>query len=96
MDGVFRLFGVLMAMSMAGAAAYVVIVLANALVKRLEGRSTAADALQAELDELRTRVEEGEQARTRIAELEERLDFAERLLAQHRAPGRLPAGGGER
>lgn len=96
MDGVFKLFGIFMAMTMAGSAAYVIIVLANALVKRLEGRNTAAEAVQAELDELRSRIEEGEQTRARIAELEERLEFAERLLSQHRAEGRLPAGGEER
>jgi hypothetical protein len=83
-------------MSLAGSAAYVIIVLANALVKRLEGRHSAAEAVQAELDELRTRVEEGEQARARIAELEERLEFAERLLARQRVADRLPAGGEER
>jgi hypothetical protein len=96
MDGVFKLFGIFMAMTMAGSAAYVIIVLANALVKRLEGRNTAAGAVQAELDELRSRIEEGEQTRARIAELEERLEFAERLLSQYRADGRLPAGGEER
>jgi hypothetical protein len=93
MDGVLKLFGIFMAMSIAGSAAYVIIVLANALVKRIEGRHTMSEAVQAELDELRTRVEDGEQTRARLAELEERLEFAERLLSQHRAEGRLPAGG---
>lgn len=96
MDDAIKLFGIFMAMSLAGSTAYVVIVLANTLVKRLEGRSGAAEALQAELDDLRGRVEEGEQARTRISELEERLEFAERLLSQQRAEARLPAGGEER
>jgi predicted outer membrane protein len=96
MDGVLKLFGIFMAMAIAGSAAYVVIVLANALVKRVEGRSGAPEALRADLEDLRTRVEEGEQARARISELEERLEFAERLLAQHRMADRLPASGEER
>jgi hypothetical protein len=33
---------------------------------------------------------EMEALRARVAELEERLDFAERLLAQHREPASLP------
>jgi Tfp pilus assembly protein PilO len=90
MDGVFKLFGILVAMTLAGAAAYVVIVFANAMVKRLEGRGGVDEALKADLDELRMRVEDGEQMKTRIAELEERLEFAERLLAQHRDVARLP------
>lgn len=38
------------------------------------------------------RLAELEQVQGRVMELEERLDFAERLLAQHRDPARLPAG----
>jgi hypothetical protein len=41
---------------------------------------------------------EVDQLRTRLAEVEERLDFAERLLAQHEQPARFgaPAEGGGR
>ena len=56
-----------------------------------------------ELEELRARVEDLERRRlvsgeveshyARLAELEERLDFAERLLAQRNEPARLPAEG---
>jgi hypothetical protein len=41
---------------------------------------------------LRSRVHELESHQGRFAELEERLDFAERLLARHREPIRLPEG----
>ena len=37
-----------------------------------------------------------EDVRRRMAELEERLDFAERLLARNREQGHLGAGGGPR
>jgi hypothetical protein len=60
----------------------------KALADRLAGRVPAgvraaeSDALQAEVEELRYRV----------TDLEERLDFAERVLAQHREPERLGPG----
>jgi hypothetical protein len=40
--------------------------------------------------ELEARVAELESQQTRVFELEERLDFAERLLAQERGPARIP------
>ena len=56
--------------------------LGQALARRLEGRAgpeSEQDATLHSLDELRGR----------MAELEERVDFAERLLAQAREPNRL-------
>lgn len=61
-----------------------------AFSRRLGGTSVSADMTR-ELDELRERVAELEGAGTRMQELEERLDFAERLLAQHSEATRLPA-----
>jgi hypothetical protein len=43
-----------------------------------------------ELDELHARLDQLEAGQGRIAELEERLDFAERLLTQGREEPRLP------
>ena len=60
----------------------------KALADRLAGRvphgvqSAETDALQAEVEELRYRV----------TDLEERLDFAERVLAQRREPDQLGPG----
>lgn len=65
--------------------------LVRAFARRLEGRGTDA-VLRAEVEELRSRVHELESHQGRFAELEERLDFAERLLARHREPIRLPEG----
>jgi len=42
--------------------------------------------------ELEHRVAELEAAQQRIYELEERVDFTERMLSQQRAPERLPEG----
>lgn len=44
-----------------------------------------------ELDDLRERVGRLEECELRLAEMEERLDFAERMLAQGQAPAALPA-----
>ncbi len=57
--------------------------IARALARRLEGRGVSNEVLQ-QLDELRERVRDLESSQHRVAELEERLDFTERLLAQRR------------
>jgi hypothetical protein len=49
--------------------------------------------LGAEIERLRAQVGGMEDMAYRLAELEERLDFTERVLAQHKEP-QLPAGGG--
>jgi cell shape-determining protein MreC len=45
-----------------------------------------------ELESLKARLGDVEAQQHRLAELEERVDFAERLLAQAREPDRLPRG----
>jgi hypothetical protein len=47
----------------------------------------------AEVQQLRARVEQLEDVAARVQDLEERLDFTERVLAQQRERGQLPAGG---
>lgn len=74
---------VVLALLLAGA---VLVPLVRAIARRIEGRPSSA----AELEELRTRLHEVELQAARVPELEERLDFAERLLAQQqREAGRL-------
>lgn len=63
--------------------------LARALARRLEGRGAVDAALRAEVEQLQHRLGEVDVMQGRIAELEERLDFTERLLAQAREPDRL-------
>ncbi len=94
MDDVLKLFGIMLAIGGAGSIVYVVVALANALVRRLDGgTSGATEQLEAELGDLRARLDDADAARHRIAELEERLDFAERMLAQQREHPRLGTGG---
>jgi hypothetical protein len=63
--------------------------LGKALARRIEGTSGQA-GLAAE--QLEGRIAEVEQQVDRLHELEERLDFAERLLAQGREPARIEEG----
>jgi hypothetical protein len=58
--------------------------LMQALGRRLEGRGSGDAALATEMQDLRNRVQELEQNQGRVLELEERLDFTERLLVQAR------------
>jgi len=63
-----------------------------ALARRLEGKNVDA-SLRADVDHLRELVAEVDPLRTRVLELEERLEFAERLLAERRDQGLLRPGG---
>jgi hypothetical protein len=60
----------------------------RAFARRLEGK-TGDPALRAEVEQLHARLGEVDTLQTRVTDLEERLDFAERLLAQNREPDRL-------
>jgi hypothetical protein len=68
--------------------------LAQALARRLEGRPESGPRADHDLADLRSRVHELEAQQGRVMELEERLDFAERLLARQRPePGQVAMGG---
>ena len=84
--GFMSVFG---ALATLGVGVYTAIRFVNYRLRRMEHREVAGGVL-AELDELRGRVHELEADRARVAELEERVDFAERILA--RVPEQLPAG----
>ena len=67
----------------------------RAFGRRLEGRGTSDTALKADVEHLHARLGEVDALQSRVMELEERVDFAERLLAQAKQPGRLGAASGE-
>lgn len=75
---------VLIIAGMLGVTALILYPVARAMARRLEGGGGAA---RGELEALRERVAELEQGHQRLAELEERLDFSERILAERREPG---------
>jgi|AP12_2_1047962.scaffolds.fasta_scaffold147515_2 hypothetical protein len=84
----------IIALGFFAACALVLFPLMRAIARRIEGRSQGADAaLRGEVEELRARLGDMEGLQLRVADLEERLDFAERMLAQRREPSRLPPGG---
>lgn len=57
--------------------------LVRALARRIDGKSGDTE-LRAEIDALHQRVAELEQVEGRLGELENRIEFSERLLTQHR------------
>ncbi|HEX6090075.1 MAG TPA: hypothetical protein VFZ13_07945 [Gemmatimonadales bacterium] len=88
---------ILIALSIVAAligAIYILGPLARALARRIEGKAVDT-GLHDELHALRERVSEMDGLRDRVLELEERIDFAERLLSQAPQPERLPAPRGE-
>jgi Tfp pilus assembly protein PilO len=58
----------------------------RAFARRLEGKGSGDSALRGEVEQLHARVSEVDMLQSRLAELEERVDFAERLLAQAHEP----------
>jgi Tfp pilus assembly protein PilO len=67
--------------------------LARALARRLEGKGTGDATLKAEVEHLHQRLGEVDALQGRLAELEERLDFTERMLARApEAPAQLHRG----
>ncbi len=81
---------VLISLAFFAAAAFVLYPLAKALGHRLAGGYREDATLRAEVSHLQERVRELEHTRHRVTELEDRLDFAERLLSERRAPEQLP------
>jgi hypothetical protein len=62
----------------------------RALARRLEGKLPVDAALRAEVEQLQQRLGEVDHLHQRVAELEERIDFAERMLARPASPAALP------
>ena len=91
MDDALKLFAVLLAIGGAGTLVYAAIALTTAFTERLRGKRAAVGT--DDLDEIRARLEVTEALESRVMELEERVDFAERLLAQPRDQADSPAHG---
>jgi len=61
-----------------------------AVARLIDGAKNERSPSNQPIAELQSRIEQLEADRVRLAELEERLDFAERVLAQSEQPARLP------
>jgi hypothetical protein len=69
--------------------------LGRALARRIEGAVPLADGGSERIAHLEQRLADLEGAHLRMDELEERLDFAERMLARAEPAARVRAGGSE-
>ena len=78
--------------AIAAAAMFVALIrgpVGKAMAKMLEGQPVQDDQSSVRIDQLEDRFSELGMDQLRVAELEERLDFAERLLAQREPVGEL-------
>lgn len=90
MDDILKLAGVMFAVvGIPTLIGLIALPIGKALGLRIKGSSVDLG----EVAELRAEVEELRTIASRVPELEERLDFAERLLQQERAPSALRGGG---
>jgi hypothetical protein len=69
--------------------------IARAWARKLEGK-VGDPQIHADLDQMRDQLGEVDSLRVRVAELEERIEFTERLLAQRKDQDLLPRGEGSR
>ena len=67
--------------------------IARAWARRIEGK-VGDPELRAEMDHLRDQLAETDGLRARVQELEERIEFTERMLSQKRDQDLLQRGGG--
>jgi DNA repair exonuclease SbcCD ATPase subunit len=95
-DGTMNFMGVMLSLALTGGGIYLMIILLNTLQQRLSGGG--ADVAD-ELEDLRHRMEELEGVVAdgtdrdlirQLSEVEERLEFAERLLSNEENRARLP------
>lgn len=93
MQDMIELAGVLGTIGFTGVLIYFGVRMATVFSDRAARRGGPGDEILSEIDELRMRVGELEADRARLAEVEERLDFAERVLT---AGGQTAALEGER
>jgi len=85
---ILKFFGVMATLGFVGVLTYGGLLVVHAVRRRiLSGRSGAIDP--GELDALRAQAADVEALHARVEELEQRLDFAERLLARHETPREL-------
>jgi hypothetical protein len=70
----------------------IVRVIVRAIDRRTGGIPSGSGVAPEDLADMRGQLEQLREVTARVDELGERLDFAERLLAQQRERGRLPVG----
>lgn len=81
---------VMLSLVLTGTIGYAAFILVNVLGRKL-GHRVQPELTPEEVDALRGQVAETDELRIRLAELEERVDFAERLLARQAEAHRIQA-----
>ena len=79
-SSIWNLLGVMVSIGLAATIPIGAVMLFKALASRLERRPELPEN---ELESIRARLEDVDELKARIVELEERVDFSERMLAQH-------------
>ncbi len=91
MDEFFKLLGVGIAfIGVPMAVVFMGPAIAKAVGRRIDGKTGGGEELAQEVADLRAELGDVEALRHRLAELEERVDFAERMLARQREAAALP------
>jgi hypothetical protein len=90
MQEMLELAGVLGTIGFTGVFVYFGVRMVTVFTDRAARRGGPGPEILAEIDDLRLRVGELEADRTRLVEVEERLDFAERLLTAGAQPAPMP------
>ena len=93
MEDLLKLAVILGGLGVTGTLLYTAVRFVNVTIRRLEGKH-GEEPHPGELADMQARIAELEAQQGRMLELEERLDFAERLLAQRREVERLGPGEG--
>ena len=78
---IVNLFGVMLAIGMAGGITVATILIAKAFAARLEPKG-----MSPHLNDIGARLDELDGLRERVAELEERMEFSERVLSRPAEP----------
>jgi hypothetical protein len=87
---IVNFFGVMMSLLTVGLLGYGGVVVIHGFQSRLKRRDQVSSLDPDEVEALRVQLDEVERLKTRMVELEERVDFAERLLAQSPDASKLP------
>ncbi len=92
MDDIIKAAIFIIALMGAGIGAYAGVTVVSVMKRRFEGKLEATGLPPGELDAIHARLDAADALEARVAELEERADFAERMLVEKGVPERLSSG----
>ncbi len=92
MDDMLKVAIFIIALIGAGIGAYAGVTVVSVMKRRFEGKLETTGFPPEELDAIHARLDAADALEARVAELEERADFAERMLVEKGEPERLSRG----